>query len=134
MLFRSATVCKIEILHKYQFRNSNPAIFGIKVLAGDIRKNIPLIDETDNQISRVKALQEDKTSLEEATEGKEVAMSLPGVNFERQLTDKKYLYSQISESQFKEFRKNKDLLTESEIKTLMEIAEIKRKKKSDWGK
>jgi translation initiation factor 5B len=133
-LMALATICKIEILHQYQFRNSNPAIFGIKVLAGDVKRNIPLIDETDEQISRVKALQEDKTSLEEATEGKEVAMSLPGVNFERQLVEKKYLYSQISESQFKEFRKNKDLLTENEIKTLMEIAEIKRKKKSDWGK
>jgi translation initiation factor 5B len=133
-LMQLATICKVEILHQYQFRNSNPAIFGIRVIAGDVKKNIPLIDETDEQISRVKALQEDKTSLEEATEGKEVAMSLPGVNFERQLKDKKYLYSQISESQFKEFRKNKDLLSESEIKTLMEIAELKRKKKSDWGK
>lgn len=129
-----ANICKIEILHQYQFRNSNPAIFGIRVLAGDIKKNISLIDETDEQIARVKALQEDKESVEEATEGKEVAMSLPGVNFERQLADKKYLYSQVSESQFKEFKKNKDLLTENEIKTLMEIAEIKRKKKSDWGK
>lgn len=133
-LMQLATICKIEILHQYQFRNSNPAIFGIKVLAGEVRKNIPLIDETDEQISRVKALQEDKTSLEEATEGKEVAMSLPGVNFERQLADKKYLYSQVSEYQFKDFKKNKDLLSESEIKALMEIAEIKRKKKSDWGK
>lgn len=133
-LMSLATICKIEILHQYQFRNSNPAIFGIKVIAGDVRKNIPLIDETDEQIARVKALQEDKESVEEATEGKEVAMSLPGVNFERQLADKKYLYSQISESQFKEFKKNKDLLSESEIKTLMELAEIKRRKKSDWGK
>ncbi len=133
-LMSLATICKIEILHQYQFRNSNPAIFGIKVIAGDVRKNIPLIDETDEQIARVKALQEDKESVEEATENKEVAMSLPGVNFERQLADKKYLYSQISESQFKEFKKNKDILTESEIKALMEIAEIKRKKKIDWGK
>ena len=133
-LMQLASICKLEILHQYQFRNSNPAIFGIKVLAGDVRKNIPLIDETDEPIAKVKALQEDKKSVDEATEGKEVAMSLPGVNFERQLADKKYLYSQISESQFKEFKKNKDLLSESEIKTLMELAEIKRKKKSDWGK
>ncbi len=133
-LMELATICKLEILHQYQFRNSNPAIFGIKVIAGDIRKNIPLIDETDEPIAKVKALQEDKESVEEATEGKEVAMSLPGVNFERQLADKKYLYSQISETQFKEFKKNKDLLSETEIKTLMELAEIKRKKKSDWGK
>ena len=133
-LMELASICKIEILHKYQFRNSNPAIFGIKVLAGKIKKNISLVDETDEQIARVKALQEEKASVEEATEGKELAISLPGVNFERQLADKKYLYSQMSESQFKTFKKNKDLLSETEIKAIMEIAEIKRKKKSDWGK
>ncbi|MEK6846653.1 MAG: translation initiation factor IF-2 [Nanoarchaeota archaeon] len=133
-LMQLATICKLEILHQYQFRNSNPAIFGIRIISGTLQKNIPLINETDEQISRVKALQADKSSVEEATEGMEIAVSLSGVNFERQLSDKKYLYSQISESQFKEFKKNKDLLTQSEIKALAEIAEIKRKKKSDWGK
>ena len=133
-LMALATICKIEILHQHQFRNSNPAIFGIRVLAGNITKNIPIIDENDEQISRVKALQSDKSSVEEATEGMELAMSLTGVNFERQLADKKYLYSQISESQFKEFKKNRDLLSESELKALSEIAELKRKKKNDWGK
>ncbi len=133
-LMQLATICKLEILHRYQFRNSNPAIFGIRVLAGNITKNIPIIDENDEQISRVKALQADKSSVEEATEGMELAISLTGVNFERQLADKKYLYSQISESQFKEFKKNRDLLTENELKALSEIAELKRKRKSDWGK
>lgn len=129
-----ASICKLEILHKFQFRNSNPAIFGVKVLAGKLKKNIPLIDETDEQIARVKALQEERASVDEAQEGKELAISLPGVNFERQLANKRYIYSQMSESQFKAFKKNKDLLSESEIKAIMEIAEIKRKKKSEWGK
>ena len=127
-------ICKLEILHKYQFRNSNPAIFGVKVLAGKLKKNINMIDETGEDIARVKAIQEDKNSVEQAEEGKEVAISLPGTNFERQLADKQYLYSQISENQFKIFKKNKDLLSESEIKAIMEVAEIKRKRKSDWGK
>jgi len=63
----------------------------------------------------------------------EVAISIPGTNYERQLKDKKFLYSNISESQFKEFKKNKDLLSQSEIKTLQEVAEIKRRTKADWG-
>lgn len=129
-----ASICKLQILHQYQFRNSNPAVFGVKVLAGKLKKNIPLMDETGEEIARVKALQENKDSVDEAEEGKELAMSLPGTNFERQLADKKYLYSQVSENQFKIFKKNKDLLKESEIKALMEIADIKRKHKSDWGK
>ena len=132
-LMELATICKLEILPKYVFRNSNPAIFGVKVSAGILKKNLILIDENDEKIARVKAIQEDKNSVDEATEGMELALSLPGTNFERQLKEKRYLYSQISESQFKKFKKNKDLLSQEEIKTLQEIAEIKRKKTDSWG-
>ncbi len=128
-----AAICKLEILHKYVFRNSNPSIFGVKVLAGILRKNINLISEDDESIARVKAIQSDKSSIDEAEENMEVAISLPGTNFERQLKEKGFLYSQLSESQFKAFKKNKDLLSQGEIKALQEIAEIKRKKKDNWG-
>jgi len=130
-----ATICKLEILPKYIFRNSNPAIFGIKVLAGKLKTGLPLIDENDNNIARAKAIQSDKHSVESADPGQEVALSLPGTNYERQIKNPglKYLYSQISESQFKQFKKNKDLLSQEEIKTLAEIADIKRKKNEGWG-
>jgi len=129
-----ATICKLEILPQYVFRNSNPAVFGVKVLAGKLKTNIPLIDQDDNNIARVKAIQADKNSVSEATQDLEVAISLPGTNYERQIKDKvQFLYSQISESQFKTFKQNKDLLSQDEIKTLSELAEIKRKKSDDWG-
>lgn len=130
-----ANICKLEILPQYVFRNSNPAIFGVKVLAGKLKTQLSIIDQNDNSIARVKAIQSDKHSVEEASEGQEVALSLPGTNYERQIKnpDITHLYSQISESQFKKFRENKDLLTQEEIRTLSEIAEIKRKKNEEWG-
>ena len=57
----------------------------------------------------------------------EIAISIPGINFERVLGDKKFLYSDISESQFKTFRKNEDLLSSKELSVLSEIEKIKRK-------
>jgi len=120
-----ATICKLEILHQYVFRNSNPAIFGVRVLGGKVKTGLPLIDETGEEVARVKGLQLDKNSVNEAEEGKELALSLPGTNFERRLGDKKYLYSYISASQFKEFKKNKDLLSSSELQILEEIARMK---------
>ncbi len=128
-----ATICKLEILHQYKFRNLNPAIFGVKVLAGEITKGIPLIDETGESIARIKSLQEGKESVEKAEEGKELAIALPGVNFDRRLGDKKYLYSDVSAKQFKKFKENKDLLSASELRVLQEIADIKRKKEEGWG-
>ena len=62
-----------------------------------------------------------------------MAISLPGIMFDRKLGDKKYLYSDLNEKQFKDFRKNRDILSENEKKVLSEILDIKRKKKEDWG-
>ena len=128
-----ATICKLEILPQFVFRNSNPAIFGVRVLAGNLKNHLPLIDENDEAIAHVKAIQSEKHSVEQATQGMEISISLPGTTFDRQLKNTKYLYANISESQFKAFKKNKDLLSREELKTLQEIADIKRKKKSDWG-
>jgi hypothetical protein len=59
--------------------------------------------------------------------------NISGINFERILKNKNYLYTNLGESQFKNFKKNKDLLSSGEMKILKEIAEIKRIEKADWG-
>ncbi|MFA5070944.1 MAG: translation initiation factor IF-2 [Candidatus Pacearchaeota archaeon] len=133
-LMELATLCKLEILHQYVFRNTKPAIFGVKVQAGRLTPSTNFVDETEEKIGRVKNIEADKRSVNEADEGMEVAISIPGINFERELKDKKFLYSDIGEKQFRNFKKNRDLLTSSEMKILSEIAEMKRKKNIEWGK
>ena len=128
-----ASICKMEILFEYVFRNSNPAIFGVRVAGGKLKVGQKLIDDKGDEVARVKSLQHEKESVSEAKEGQELAMSLPGVNFQRRLMGVKYLYSEISARQFKEFKKNKDLLSFSELKILQEIAVIKRRTEEGWG-
>jgi len=128
-----ATVCKLEILHQHIFRNSNPAIFGARVVAGRVKVGIPMIDETGEEIARVKSLQKEKESVNEAKEGEELAVALPGIMFDRKLKERKYLYADVSEKQFKKFKDNKDLLSANELKVLQEIADIKRRKNDKWG-
>ena len=132
-LMELTTICKLSILHQHVFRNSNPAIFGVRIEGGKLTSGLNLIDNDGIKIARVKNIQSENKSVDEATESMEVAISLPGTNFERQLADKKLLYSDLGETQFKKFKKNKDLLSEKEIKILSEIAEIKRKGKAEWG-
>ncbi len=126
-------VCKIEILQNYVFRNTSPAIFGVRVVAGRLVNGQEFIDDNNEKIGRIKNIQSDNKSIEEATEGMEVAISIPGVNFERRLKDKKYLYSDISSKQFKSFKDNKDLLSNSELNALQEIRNIKQKNDDVWG-
>jgi len=131
-LMELATLCKIKILHQYVFRNSSPAIFGVNVKGGKLKSGTNFINNKEEKVGRIKNIQSENKSINEATENMEVAISIPGVNFERQLKDKEFLYSDISESQFKTFKKNKDLLSENEKKILMELLKIKRKKNSGW--
>lgn len=128
-----STLCKLKVLHQFVFRNTKPAIFGVRVEGGKLISNLNLIDENDEKVGRIKNIQSENKSVEEAHEGQEVAVSMPGVNFERQMKSRNFLYSDISESQFKNFKKNKDLLSGNEMRILQEIAEIKRKTKADWG-
>jgi translation initiation factor 5B len=128
-----ATICKLEILHQYVFHNTKPAIFGVKVLGGKLKAGIPLINEEGEEISRVKQIQSEGKTVEKAEKDMEVAISLPGANYERELKDKRFLYANLSESQVKNFRKNKDLLSSDEISILQEVLQIKRKAKADWG-
>ncbi len=132
-LMKLATICKLIILHQYVFHNSNPAIFGVRVESGKIKHNIYLIDENGKSIAKIREIQENQKSIEEATQGMEIAISLPGTNFERQLKEINNLYSDLSEKQFREFKENKDLLTTDEMQALQKIAEIKRKEKQTWG-
>ncbi|MFA7708090.1 MAG: translation initiation factor IF-2 [Candidatus Pacearchaeota archaeon] len=132
-LMELTTICKLTLLHQYVFHNSNPAVFGVRVEAGKIKHNISLIDENNIQIAKIKEIQENQKKVEEAVQGMEVAVSLPGTNFERQLKEVNHLYSDMSEKQFKEFKENKDILTPEEMQTLQKIAEIKRKRKTAWG-
>lgn len=128
-----STICKLEILHQYVFRNTKPAIFGAKILGGKLTSGLSLIDENDEKVGNVKNIQSENKSVQEAIEGKEVAISIPTQNYERHLKLKKYLYTDLGESQFKNFKKNKDLLNGNEIQILKEISEIKRKENPDWG-
>ncbi len=127
------SVCKLEVLNQYVFRNSKPAIFGVKVLGGKLRPNAYVLTETNENLDKVKAIQADNKTVQEAAKNMEVAISLPNTTFDRQLKDTRFLYSNITESQFKDFKKNKDLLTSDELSVLQEIAQIKRREKLTWG-
>ncbi len=128
-----APLCRLSVLHQYVFRNSNPAVFGVRVDAGKLKPNVNLINDDGKSIAKVKSIQEQNHSINEAEKGKEVAISLPGIMFDRVLKDVDYLYSEISESQFKQFKKNKEILTSDELAVLQKIAQIKRKTKVTWG-
>jgi len=125
-LMELSALCKLRILPQYVFRNTSPAIFGVRIEIGKASARTNLIDKSGEKAGRIKNIQSENKSIEEASEGMEVAISIPGSNFERKIKDKQFLYSDVNETQFKNFKKNKELLSSSELSLLQEIAEIKK--------
>jgi len=125
--------CKIMLMSGYVFRQSNPAILGVDVLAGKLVNGMPLMDKDGNELTEVKGIQADKEKIEEAETGKQVAVSLPNVAVGRQIKEGDILYSSVPEEHYRKFKELKDLLSKEEISVLKEIAEIKRRNNVVWG-
>jgi translation initiation factor 5B len=125
-------ICKLTILD-FVFRNSNPAVFGVRIDGGILKKDLRFINSNDEKIGHIKEIQDDRKNVSEAEAAKEVAISMPGVNFERQLKVGESLYTNLSETEFRKFKDNKNLLSSDEKKILQEISQIKRKSNVTWG-
>jgi len=125
--------CRIRILPNALFRQSKPAIFGVRVEAGTLKAGLSLMDENGEEIDKVKAMQSEGEKAEKAGAGKEVAISLPSTTFGRQINEGQVLYSVVNEDDFRKLKESKKYLGSDEISVLQEIANIKRRVKPTWG-
>lgn len=124
--------CKIELLKGYVFRQSNPAIAGVEVIAGTLHSNTPLMKD-GKEITRVKGIQLEQENVEKAGKGKQVAVSMPGITIGRQVHEGDVLYSAITEDEFRTYKEHKAHVSEEEKDILKEIADIMREKNPVWG-
>jgi translation initiation factor 5B len=125
--------CKISILKGYVFRQNNPAIVGVDIEVGKIRTGDPVMNISGKKISRVKSMKEGQDNITIATQGKQIAMALEGVTVGRQINEGDFLYTDIPAEDFKRLKELKKHLSESEVKVLKEIVEIKRRDDPVWG-
>ena len=125
--------CKLRMMPGYVFRQSNPAVFGVDVLAGVVKTKTRLMKEDGKHIGDVKSIQSEQESIEKAEAGKQVAVSVPGVTVGRQVKEGDVLLSDIPENDFRKFKQLKKYLSKQEIELLKEIAKIKREDNPVWG-
>ncbi|MBD3313770.1 translation initiation factor IF-2 [Candidatus Woesearchaeota archaeon] len=125
--------CRIKVLQGYVFRQSNPAIVGVEILAGKLKTGMPIMNDEGKEITEVKTIQLEKENVSEAEKGKQVAASFPGVTVGRQIDEGSVLYSAVPEDDFRKMKYLKKYLSEDEIEAIKEIALIKRKNNAVWG-
>ncbi|MDO8123597.1 MAG: translation initiation factor IF-2, partial [Candidatus Hermodarchaeota archaeon] len=119
---------KIELMPGYVFRQSNPAVVGVKVVAGRIKAKSQLITPENKRIGNIQQIQDKGETISEARIGAEVAVSIRGVTVGRQIDEGDILYIDLPEGMVIRLNQEfKDKLTSDELEVLQEFLELKRK-------
>lgn len=126
---------KIKILPGYVFRRSDPVIVGIKVIGGIIKPKYPLMKKDGKRIGEVLQIQDNKKTLDKATEGMEVALSIKGnIMIGRQIDEGEELYTDVPKEDLEILFSNyKDIITDDMKSVIKEIINIKRTEDPLYG-
>ncbi len=117
---------KIVLIPEYVFRHKNPAVVGVKV-QGVIRPRTSLINEDGKRVGTILQIQDRSVTIDEATDGMEVAVSIRGPTIGRQVKDDEILYTDVPDKQILAIRKKfLDELSPPEKEILEELTTIKR--------
>jgi len=117
---------KITLIPDYVFRQKKPAVVGVKV-SGVIKPRAVLINGQGKRVGTILQIQDRSVTIDEATDGMEVAVSIRGPSIGRQVKDDEVLYIDVPDKHILAIRKKfSEDLTQPELDVLEEIVTIKR--------
>ncbi len=126
---------KFKILPGCVFRQSKPAVVGVRVLGGVVRTNADVMLENGNVVGKIKGLQIEGENIASARVGKEVAMAIEGATVGRQIKEEDVLYINVPERHAKVLEHEiYDSLSTDEKETLDIFLSLKRKGNPFWAK
>ncbi len=119
----SCLVCpvEIEVLRGKVFRNTKPAIVGVRINEGRLRDGWNVMNKEGKIIGKIEGMQNEGKSLKEAKKGEEVAVSIDGANVGRNLFEGDILYSCIPQKHYAGLAKYAAEFTTGEKELLDEI-------------
>jgi translation initiation factor 5B len=126
---------KFKILPGCVFRQSKPAVVGVRVLGGVVRTNTEVMLENGNVVGKIKGLQSEGENVPSAKVGKEIAMAIDGATVGRQIKEEDILYINVPERHAKVLEHEiYDSLSKDEKETLDIFLSLKRKDNPFWAK
>jgi len=126
---------KIRILPNCVFRQSNPAVVGVRVLGGKLQSGVNLALPSGKRVGRIKQIQAKNETVQEAEAGKEVAISIDGPTVGRQINVDDDLYVDVPERHVKVIEREMiNQLSASLRETLEEFTTLRRREDPFWGK
>jgi translation initiation factor 5B len=126
---------KIRLMPDCVFRQSNPAVVGVRVLGGKLRPDVDLVTRDGKKMGHLKTIQLRQETIREADEGLEVAVAIEGVTIGRQLNVGDDLLVDLPERHVKVLeREMMKTLNVSTQEVLAEFVAIRRRTEPFWGK
>ena len=138
VLDKIARPCRYQILQDHTFRQSNPAVVGVEVLAGTLKRNSHVVKWEGGETTRVgqlKSLQDEGEDIDEARAGDRVAASIDGPTVGRQVEEGDELWAELPEKHAKILEQEvNDELPADEREALSMYLEKQRNRDPFWGK
>ncbi|RXE57452.1 translation initiation factor IF-2 [Methanoculleus taiwanensis] len=126
---------KVRILPNCVFRQSNPAVVGVRILGGKLQTDVNLVLTNGKKVGHLKQMQLRSETIHEADAGKEVAISIEGPTVGRQINVDDEMYVDIPERHVKVIeREMLDRLSTSMQEILEEYTSMRRREDPFWGK
>ena len=120
--------CKFKLIKGMVFRRSSPAIFGVEILSGKLRKKALVINSKGEQVGEISQVQDKNASVQEASSGSEVAVSMDKVVIGRTVLEGETLFTLPADKHVRILQeKYRDMMAPEEIKTFEEILNLRRK-------
>jgi len=124
---------KLKMFPDYIFRNSGPAVFGVKVEAGTLYPKVPLITDEGKRVRRIHQMQDKGETLEKAEKDTEVAISIRGIEIGREIGKDETLFVNVPESHVRQLMgKFLDELTTDQKQVLREFISLMRRTNNPW--
>ncbi|WP_255150905.1 translation initiation factor IF-2 [Halorarius halobius] len=130
--------CRFRVLDDHVFRQSNPAVVGVEVLSGTLKRNSRVEKWEGNEPTRVgqlKSLQDEGEDIDEARTGDRVAASIEGPTVGRQIKEGDELWTELPEKHAKILEQElSNDIPGDELEALSMYLDKHRKRDPFWGK
>ena len=129
---------KFRVLPDHTFRQNDPAVVGVEVLSGELRRNVNVVKWDGNdakRIGRLKSLQDAGEDVDSARTGEQLAASIDGPTVGRQIEEGDDLWVEIPEKHAKILEQElKEEISVDEREALSMYLENHRNRDPFWGK
>jgi translation initiation factor 5B len=138
VLDKIARPCRFRVLEDHVFRQSSPAVVGVEVLSGTLKRNSRVVKWEGNEPTRVgqlKSIQDEGENIDELRAGNRAAVSIDGPTVGRQIDEGDELWTEIPEKHAKILEQElREDIPSDEIEALSQYLEKHRKVDPFWGK